>query len=461
MTRQKEEFVHLHGNRVNMFVCGPTVYDYSHLGHARTYIVFDVIARYLRYKGYSVFYLMNITDVDDKMIKRANESKISVKELADKFIKAFGEDMKRLHVESVNLYAKATEHVDEIINQIKTLIEKGVAYEVDGDVYFEVRRFKDFGKLSHQSIDELKAGARIEIDEKKKNPEDFALWKKQKPDEPFWKSPWSNGRPGWHVEDTAITTTYFGNRYDLHGGAIDLIFPHHESEIAIAESVTSEKPFVNYWVHSGFLTINKEKMSKSLGNFFTINEILKKYEPDVVRFFMLNMHYRSPVDFNESGLEEAKNAFERIRDTIENVKGAIKNSEDIKTEKEKHVSDIIKNTKDKFINFMDDDFNTREAIAVLFEFTKDVNHIIQKNIGKDGLDRILDTYKEIGGILGLFQDEKKGEEITDDLIDLIVDIRENVRKKKDWETSDRIRNRLKELGIILEDSGKGVKVKCK
>lgn len=444
-----------------MFVCGPTVYDHSHLGHARTYIVFDVIARYLRYKGYSVFYLMNITDVDDKMIKRANESKISVKELADKFIKAFGEDMKRLHVESVNLYAKATEHVDEIIYQIKTLIEKGLAYEVDGDVYFEVRRFKDFGKLSHQSIDELKAGARIEIDEKKKNPEDFALWKKQKPDEPFWKSPWSNGRPGWHVEDTAITTTYFGNRYDLHGGAIDLIFPHHESEIAIAESVTSEKPFVNYWIHSGFLTINKEKMSKSLGNFFTINEILKKYEPDVVRFFMLNMHYRSPVNFNESGLEEAKNAFERIRDTIENVKGAIKNSEDIKTEKEKHVSDIIKNTKDKFINFMDDDFNTREAIAVLFEFTKDVNHIIQKNIGKDGLDRILDTYKEIGGILGLFQDEKKGEEITDDLIDLIVDIRENVRKKKDWETSDRIRNRLKELGIILEDSGKGVKVKCK
>ena len=330
LTRKKQEFAPIHGNRVNMFVCGPTVYDYSHLGHARTYIVFDVIVRYLRYKGYSVFYLMNITDIDDRMIQRANESKISVKELADKFIKAFDEDMKRLHVNSVNLYAKATEHVDEIINQIKVLIEKGFAYEVDGDIYFEIRKFKDFGKLSHQSIDELKAGARIEIDKKKKNPEDFALWKSQKPNEPFWPSPWGNGRPGWHIEDTAITATYFGNRYDLHGGAIDLIFPHHESEISIAETVTGESPFVKYWVHSGFLTVNKEKMSKSLGNFFTIKEALKRYEPDVIRFFMLNALYRSPIDFSESGLKEAANAFERIKNTVDNVKGAIKNAPNTK-----------------------------------------------------------------------------------------------------------------------------------
>ncbi|MBA3044578.1 cysteine--tRNA ligase, partial [archaeon] len=283
LTRQKEEFVPIHGNRVNMFVCGPTVYDYSHLGHARTYIVFDVIARYLRYHGYSVFYLMNITDIDDKMIKRANENRIPVKELADRFTKAFNEDMKRLNVTSVNLYAKATEYLNEIINQINILIEKGFAYEVDGDVYFAVRKFRDFGKLSKQSLDELKAGARIEVDEKKRNPEDFVLWKKQKPDEPFWASPWGNGRPGWHVEDTAITTTYFGDKYDLHGGGLDLIFPHHESEIAIAESVTGEKPFVKYWVHSGFLTLDKEKMSKSLGNFFTIREVLEKYEPEVIR----------------------------------------------------------------------------------------------------------------------------------------------------------------------------------
>lgn len=443
-----------------MFVCGPTVYDYPHLGHARTYIVFDVIARYLRYKGYSVFYLMNITDVDDKMIQRANKLKISVKELADKFTKAFDEDMKRLYVDSVNLYAKATEHVDEIISQIKALIEKGFAYEVDGDVYFEVRKFKDFGKLSHQSIDELKAGARIEIDEKKRNPEDFVLWKKHKPDEPFWKSPWGNGRPGWHIEDTAITTTYFGDRYDLHGGAIDLIFPHHESEISIAESVTGKKPFVKYWVHSGFLTVNKEKMSKSLGNFFTIKEGLKKYEPDVIRFFMLNAHYRSPIDFSESGLEEAANAFGRIRNTVDNVSHVIKNAgENTNSEKEKMVSALVNETKQKFMGFMDDDFNTREAIAVLFEFTKNVNQIIQESMSKRCLNRILNTYRELGGILGLFQDEKKGKEITGDLVNLIVDIRESARKKKDWKTSDRIRNRLKELGIIVEDSENGAKVK--
>jgi len=458
LTRQKEEFIPIHGNRVNMFVCGPTVYDYSHLGHARTYIVFDVIARYLRYRGYSVFYLMNITDIDDKMIKRANETGMPVKELADRFTNAFYEDMKKLNVMSVNLYAKATEHVDEIISQIKTLIEKGFAYDVDGNVYFEVRKFRGFGKLSKQAIDELKAGARIEVDEKKRNPEDFVLWKKQKTNEPFWASPWGNGRPGWHIEDTAITTTYFGNKYDLHGGGIDLLFPHHESEIAIAESATGEFPFVKYWVHSGFLTLNKEKMSKSLGNFFTIGEVLEKYEPEVIRFFILNAHYRSPIDFSDKGLDEAKQGLERIKNTLENVRVLTKTAEEGVMGS---IPGVVAEAKQKFLDAMNDDFNTREAIAAVFEFTKNVNQAISDGLSRSALNMITSTYKELGGILGLFQDEKKEEGITGDLISLIVEMRENARKNKDWKTSDKIRSKLKELGIMIEDAENGPQIKIR
>ena len=458
LTRQKEEFIPIHGNRVNMFVCGPTVYDYSHLGHARTYIVFDVIARYLRYRGYSVFYLMNITDIDDKMIKRANETGMPVKELADRFTNAFYEDMKKLNVMSVNLYAKATEHVDEIISQIKTLIEKGFAYDVDGNVYFEVRKFRGFGKLSKQAIDELKAGARIEVDEKKRNPEDFVLWKKQKTNEPFWASPWGNSRPGWHIEDTAITTTYFGNKYDLHGGGIDLLFPHHESEIAIAESATGEFPFVKYWVHSGFLTLNKEKMSKSLGNFFTIGEVLEKYEPEVIRFFILNAHYRSPIDFSDKGLDEAKQGLERIKNTLENVRVMTKTAEEGVMGS---IPGVVAEAKQKFLDAMNDDFNTREAIAAVFEFTKNVNQAISDGLSRSALNMITSTYKELGGILGLFQDEKKEEGITGDLISLIVEMRENARKNKDWKTSDKIRSKLKELGIMIEDAENGPQIKIR
>ncbi|MBA3043690.1 class I tRNA ligase family protein, partial [archaeon] len=278
------------------------------------------------------------------------------------------------------------------------------------------------------------------------------------PDEPFWASPWGNGRPGWHVEDTAITTTYFGDKYDLHGGGLDLLFPHHESEIAIAESVTGEKPFVKYWVHSGFLTLNKEKMSKSLGNFFTIREVLEKYEPEVIRFFMLNVHYRSPIDFSDKGLDEAKQGLERIKNTIDNVKAMAKNAEEgVKG----NISDIITGTKQKFLAALDDDFNTREAIAAVFELTKNVNHVLSDGLSRDALNMIIDTYKEFGGILGLFQDEKKEEGITESLISLIVDIRENARKNKDWETSDKIRSKLKELGVIIEDIKDGSQVKIR
>jgi cysteinyl-tRNA synthetase len=325
LTHDKEEFKPISGNRVYMFVCGPTTYDHSHLGHARTYVAFDMIARYLRFKGFDLFYLMNITDIDDNIINRANELNVQPAELADKFFKLFLNDMQALNIQSVNLYAKATEHVPEIISQAQVLINKNYAYHIAGKVYYEVEKFEDFGKLSGQNLDALQAGARVEIDEDKRNPLDFILWKSEKPGEPTWESPWGSGRPGWHIEDTAITTKYFGDQYDVHGGARDLIFPHHESEITIAESATGKKPFVKYWFHTGFLNIEGEKMSKSLGNFFTIQDVLEKYDPEVVRFFLLYTHYRSPIDFTEKYLEEAKTSYARLQNSIQKLLHAIEN----------------------------------------------------------------------------------------------------------------------------------------
>ena len=455
LSRKKETFEPIRINRVNMFVCGPTVYDHSHIGHARTYLAFDVIVRYLRYRGYSVFYIMNITDIDDKMIKRANELGVEVKEVAAQYTRLFMEDMDALGMNSVNLYAKATEHVPEIIAQINVLIEKGFAYEVDGNVYFEVNKLDDFGKLSGQTIEGLMAGARVEVDEKKKNPEDFVLWKKKKEGEPYWKSPWGVGRPGWHVEDTAITTTYFGAQYDVHGGARELIFPHHESEIAIAESSTGKKPFVKFWLHTGVLNVDGDKMSKSLGNFITIKEILKKYEAEVVRFFLLYTNYRSPIDFSYDDLEEAKLSLGRINNTIAHVKRRIESAGTKESNKE--ISGEIEEVRKRFIEAMDDDFNTREAIAVIFDFTRKVNKWIEgEEINIENLKAIIDLYEELGAVLGLFKAEKKVQEkLTAELVELTLDIREKIRGKKDWTLADEIRNKLGELGIVLEDSAKG------
>ena len=459
LSREKEPFEPIRINRVNMFVCGPTVYDHSHIGHARTYLAFDVIVRYLRYRGYSVFYIMNITDIDDKMIKRANELGVEVKEVAAQYTRLFMEDMDALGMNSVNLYAKATEHVPEIIAQINVLIEKGFAYEVDGNVYFEVNKLDDFGKLSGQTIEGLMAGARVEVDEKKRNPEDFVLWKKKKEGEPYWESPWGVGRPGWHVEDTAITTTYFGAQYDVHGGARELIFPHHESEIAIAESSTGKKPFVKFWLHTGVLNVDGDKMSKSLGNFITIKEILKRYEAEVVRFFLLYTNYRSPIDFSYDDLEEAKLSLGRINNTIAHVKRRIESAgtKELKIKIDKKLSKEIEATRQKFIEAMDDDFNTREAIAVIFNFTRKVNKWIEsREINIESLKAIIDLYDELGAVLGLFKAEKKVQEkLTPELMELVLEIREKIRDKKDWTLADEIRNKLGELGIILEDGAKG------
>jgi cysteinyl-tRNA synthetase len=478
MTRKKEIFRPMHENRVKLFVCGPTVYDNSHIGHARTYISFDVIARYFKYRNFSVFYLQNITDVDDKIIKRASELGVDHKELARKFERRYLEDMQRLSVENVNLYARATEHLPKIIKQIKTLLDKGFAYETETGVYFDESKVEDFGKLSHRNLEDLNVH-RVNLDKTKRNPGDFALWKKRD-EEPVWDSPWGLGRPGWHIEDTAITEEYFGPRYDIHGGGLDLIFPHHEAEIAQMESVSGEKPMVNYWMHTGFLNVRGEKMSKSLGNFITIRELLKEYEPEVFRFFVLSTHYRSPIDFSESALEQSKNSLERIYKLIGVIDGLIKvdisqssHEEDIsQQDHEKDVSqqkyeedtsqlnpedvdykDKLLDAQNEFLEAMDNDFNTPHAFSVIFNFIRDINRGINNgNISKDVLMDVKNFLIEFGDILGFdFSSKIVADDKTADLVEVIVEIRKKLRERKDWELSDLIRSKLKDLDIILED----------
>lgn len=447
MTRKKELFKPIKENRVKLFVCGPTVYDDSHIGHARTYISFDIIARYLKYRGYSVFYLQNITDIDDKIIKRASELEVKPNKLARKYEKKYLEDMHTLRVDNVNFYARATEHITEIINQIKTLMEKGFAYQTETGIYFDESKYSEFGKLSRRNLDELNVH-RV-LDTTKRNPGDFALWKKRD-EEPYWHSPWGNGRPGWHIEDTAITEEYLGPKYDIHGGGLDLIFPHHEAEIAQMESVSGEKPMVRYWMHTGFLNVEGEKMSKSLGNFITIRDLLQDYTPDVFRFFVLSTHYRSPIDFNKSALEQSKNSLERINKlarTINNIEASESKDED------NYYYEQLERVKIKFFKSMDNDFNTPDALAIIFNFIREINRAIDDDkISRQVSKDIMYFLKDIESIFGL--EYTKGtvmDDRTSELLGIVVDVREELRNKKDWELSDLIRSRLKDLDIILED----------
>jgi len=400
LSRAKEEFKPIKGRIVKMFVCGPTVYDYPHIGHAKTYVAMDVIARYLRFKGYSVFYVQNITDIDDKIITRAKEQGTSTEELADRFLRIYYEDMELLNIKSVSLFARATQHVEEIIEQIEELMTKGKAYERGGNVYFDVSAFPDFGELSGQKRDELIAGARVEVDENKESPEDFALWKKMKDGEPFWNSPWGRGRPGWHIEDTAISINYLGQQYDIHGGGIDLIFPHHEAEIAIAESLTEKKPFVKYWFHTGFLLVKGEKMAKSMGNFVTIREILKGYDPMALRFFLLYTQYRSPIDFSYELLNEASEAYGRLNDSFSRARKA-QGSEG----EDAALREMLRVSRDGFFKAMDDDFNTREAIAALFQLSRAINN--SRLTDTEALADLRNFITEISEILGLFEDREE------------------------------------------------------
>ena len=457
MTRRKEIFKPIQGNRVKLFVCGPTVYDHSHIGHARTYISFDVIARYLKYSGFTVFYIQNITDLDDKILKRADELGSSPLELARRYEEKYLYDMKILGVENVNLYARATEHIPEIIKQIEILIEKGYAYETDKGVYFDESKFEDFGKLSNRNLEDLNVH-RIGPDSSKRNPGDFALWKKREnkseSQEMIWDSPWGTGRPGWHIEDTAITETYFGPQYDIHGGGLDLIFPHHEAEIAQMEAASGKKPMVRYWMHTGFLNVKGEKMSKSLGNFITINELLQEYSPEVFRFFVLSTHYRSPIDFSQEILSQSQKGLQRIYKFIETINEMLDKDTKISMENDEEYVEKLFEVRKEFFDAMDNDFNTPSAFSSVFDLIREVNRDInQSNISKNSLTKLKALIIEFGVILGFdFSVKQNNEEgLEDDLVKLLKDVREKLREKKEWALSDEIRSRLKDLDIVLED----------
>lgn len=447
LTRKKEIFKPRPNRRVNLFVCGPTVYDWMHIGHAKTYIQFDVVVKYLKFKGYDVFYLQNITDLDDKIIKKAKDlsvdkagKKISPLKLAREFEKHYHEDEKALGINSVTKYARATEYIKQIVKQIKTLIEKGYAYKISDGYYYDIKKFKDYGKLSRRTtLGTEDAISRIDESIEKRNKGDFCLWKFPKQNEPSWKTELGTGRPGWHIEDTAITETEFGSQYDIHGGARDLIFPHHEAEIAQIEAASGKKPMVKYWMHTGFLNVENRKMSKSLGNFITIRDALKKYNFKTLRFFYLASHYRSPINFNEKALEKAKNSLERLNNFVQKVK----------TNK-KDEAKLIKKTKEKFLEAMDDDFDTVKALAVIFDFIKEC---YKKNIGGK---KAHDLLKEIDTIFNVldFEKEKVSKEIEE-----LISQREKARKEKNWKKSDELRGKIKKLGFWVEDTDKGPVVK--
>jgi len=461
-----------------MYVCGVTVYDLSHLGHARGMLAFDVIRNYLEHKGFKVHFVRNFTDVDDKIIRRAQEEKVSSQEIAERYIREFYRDMEALGLRRASVEPRATEHIPEMIALIRILLEKGFAYEVDGDVYFEVAKFKDYGKLSGRKLEELLAGARVEVDERKRNPLDFALWKASKPGEPAWESPWGKGRPGWHIECSAMSMKYLGETFDIHGGGQDLIFPHHENEIAQSQACTG-KLFARYWLHNGFVTVHREKMSKSLGNFFTVREILERYKPEAVKFFLLSTHYRSPIDFSEDRLEEATRALERFYNTfkdVEALQALAKRSQGQGGTRRapgpgsaeparENLDAEISTLKKGFEAAMDDDFNTADALGYLFEMVKRINlAVTQVRSGESyeettvlPLVQAVSTVKSLGRILGLFLEgdgkaPQPGEEdLVAGLIEILIALRKQARQEKNWKLADQIRDRLSQLGIVLKD----------
>jgi len=452
LTRKKEGFSPLEENKVRMYVCGVTLYDKLHLGHARAAVVFDMIRRYLEYKGYEVIFVTNFTDVDDKMIKRARELNTTIFDLARKFISEYFEQMEKLGVKKANYYPRATDHIKEIIELIKKLEKKGIAYKSNGNVFFRVKKFPEYGKLSGQSLKELFAGVRIEVDEKKEEPFDFALWKKAKEGEPSWESPWGKGRPGWHIECSAMAMKYLGETIDIHGGGKDLIFPHHENEIAQSEAATGKK-FARLWIHNGLVTMNDQKMAKSTGNFVTLSEALQKYGGEVVRYYLLSAHYRSPLNYSEESLKEASSSLERIYNLLERIDELLEEKKE--SFKLEDVPLRIRDLSSKFFESMDDDFNTPSAFASLFEMVKEANIILEKPLDKKlkaALFYIKNQIKEAGKILGLFQEKRKIlEDKTEKLIKILVDVRNDLRKEKRWDLADKIRQRLQEIGIKLED----------
>lgn len=452
LTAKKEEFVPITPGEVKMYSCGPTVYNYFHIGNARPFIIFDTLRRYLEYSGYKVKFVQNFTDIDDKMINKANELGITVRELADKYIAEYFKDAEGLGIHRATVHPRATENIDAIIEIISKLVESGYAYNVDGDVYYSTKKFSEYGKLSHQPLEELESGARIDVSEDKRDPMDFALWKKQKPGEPAWESPWGMGRPGWHIECSAMANKYLDKSIDIHSGGQDLIFPHHENEIAQSEAANG-CTFANYWVHNGYINVDNKKMSKSLGNFFTVRDVAKEFDYEVIRFFMLSAHYRSPINFSKDLMESAKSSLGRIYTCIENLEFLSQNAQDAGLkEAEAESVKTLSGYKDKFIAAMDDDLNTADAISAIFEIVSYANKNIDSDSSKELIEKYIATIKELGDILGLLQKSKSD---VPDEIQSILDERAAARAEKNWGKSDELRDKLKELGYIVKDTKQG------
>lgn len=450
LTKKKEVFKPRKSRKVNFFVCGPTVYDFSHLGHARTYLVFDLVANYLKETGFDVFYLQNITDVDDKIIKRAEEKKITPQRLAEQFEKEHLEDMEELKIKSVNKYARATDYIPEIISQVDRLMEKGFAYRIEDGVYYNINKFKNYGKLARRTVSQAEDGvSRIDEGKNKKNKGDFCLWKfspsNSKTMEPKWQSPWGPGRPGWHIEDTAIAEKYFGYQYDLHGGAIELTFPHHEAEIAQMEAISGKRPMVKYWIHTGLLTINGRKMAKSLGNFITIKEFLKENSPELLRLFVFLSHYRSPVDYSSKKMQQIKSNLGRLNEFYGKIKE--------KAERPKEIS-LKSNLLKKYLKSLDNDFNTPEFFSSVFDLVKKTNKEIEK-LSKKEMEEIYQLFVFIDRVFKIFSEKEKVPENISNLVEL----REKYRQEKNWLKSDEIRNKIQDSGYQVEDTETGYKIK--
>ena len=455
-TRQKEEFVPIEPGKVRIYSCGPTVYNYFHIGNARPFIMFDLLRRYLEYRGYQVTFVQNFTDIDDKMIKRANEEGTTVAELGDRFIDEYFKDADALGIHRASVHPRATRHIGEIIGLIKKLEKKGLAYAVNGDVYFDTEAFPGYGKLSGQNLDDLEAGARIDVDEAKRHPMDFALWKAQKPGEPAWPSPWGMGRPGWHIECSAMSMKYLGETIDIHCGGKDLLFPHHENEVAQSEGATG-KPFAHYWMHNGHINVDNQKMSKSLGNFFTVRDISKEFDLEAVRMFMISAQYRSPVNFSKEMIEQAKSALDRLYTARDNWTFLL----DHAPERELNAAEQELVAKGRaaiehFDEAMDDDLNTADAIGAVFELVREGNLAINAQTARDAIKATLSALKEMTGVLGILM--RENDAIPDDIKEL-VEQRKQARAAKNWAESDRIRDEITARGFVLEDTPQGAKVR--
>ena len=456
LTRRKEELKTIVPNELKVYACGPTVYNFIHIGNARPLCVFDTFRRYMEYRGYKVNFVQNFTDIDDKIIRRANEEGTDYKTVSEKYIEEFWTDAKGMNVREATVHPKATENIDEIIDIVSTLIEKGYAYAVDnGDVYFSPKQFNEYGKLSHQPLEDLEAGARINVEEVKREPMDFALWKSAKPGEPYWESPWGHGRPGWHIECSAMVRRYLGETIDIHCGGQDLVFPHHENEIAQSECCNGV-PFANYWMHNGFISVDNVKMSKSLNNFFTVRDVANEYGYEPIRYFLISSHYRSPINYSVDIIEQCKASLVRLYNCRESLDFALKNATDVVAENADEIKAKLNSRKDQFVAAMDDDLNTADAITAIFELVKDINTTVITDAPSKELVEIATTlFDELTGVLGLVYNRKT--ESLDDEIEKMIEARTQARKDRNWAEADRIRDELKAQGIVLEDTPQGVK----